>query len=208
LTRALALALAVVAALAGCSSSPRVYFTPSRTRAALVAPAPRDASAPAVGAPAEVATPVETRQFVPEDLAGEEIRIALKAIAFEDAITDRISLPTLRVRIWLYNFSKHVVEVRPGEFEVSDDLDRRFPPPSTEQDGHPAGIVLARPPVRTAVDVIFRLPEGYDPRTPRELRMRWGFRVDDREFRHETILEPGRDGSFRDPFGGVAPRSS
>ena len=185
--------------LAGCASSPRTYYSPSRTRAAAVTISP---------AAKETTTPIETRQFVPADFAHEELRIACEARAFDDAITDRVSLPTLRIRIWLYNYSKHQLELRPGEFYVIDDLDRRLPAPSVEHDGQKTGIVLATPPIRSSIDLVFRLPEGYDLTKPRAVRLFWGFRLDDHEYRHETIFEPNGDRGFRDPFIAIAPRSS
>lgn len=50
------------------------------------------------------------------------------------------------------------------------------------------------------MDLVFRLPDGYDIERPRGFTLRWGFRVGGREVRHETFYERRKDRAFRNPF--------
>jgi hypothetical protein len=188
------LAPALLAALAGCSSAQRAYFAPARTRAELVSPH------------AEV--PVATHQFVPEEFCSDQLRIACEARMFEDEVVGGVTIPTLRVRVWLYNYSRRRIELRPEEFVAEDDLGRCFKPSEVWHDERKAHIVIAKPPGRSTVDVFFHLPEGYDLSPVRAIRLKWGFRIDSREFRHETLFDRGRDHGFRDPFYALGGRSS
>ena len=186
--------LALAAALAGCSTPQRAYFAPARTRAECVSP--------------HAEAPVQTRQFVPEDFIQDQLRISCEARMFEDEVVGGVTIPTLRVRVWLYNYSKRRIELRPEEFIAKDDLGRSFKPSEVWHDEKKAHLVLMNPPGRSSVDVFFRLPEGYDLSPVRSLRLQWGFRIDDREYRHETQFERGRDRAFRDPFFALGGRSS
>ena len=185
-------ALAAVLLAQGCSSPARTYYEPSRTRGSIV-----DLARPSP----EGGEPVETREFVPLEFAGAEVRVACQARISESEPVEGVRVATLHLRVWVHNYSKHRVEMRPKEFVAVDDIDRRFTPTEIRQDGTATTIVLARSPLRSSIDVIFRLPAGYDIRGSRSLKLLWGFRIDEREYRHETLFEAARDRGFHDPFG-------
>jgi hypothetical protein len=190
---ALAAPLAAAALVAACSSPPRTYLEPVRTRGAAV---DISARAPSGGE----AEPVRTAGFVPLEYAEQRIRIACEARIAEEEPLEGIPVAMLHLRIWLHNYSRSTVEMRPAEFVARDDIGRRYSPSRSSADGSRTGIVIARAPVRSAVDVLFRLPAGFDVSGARTMTLSWGFRIDDREFRHETTFEAGRDRAFRDPF--------
>lgn len=192
------LVIAVLAAAAGCSTQKRSYFAPTRTSAERVYTSPKS--------PGPV--PVETRQFVPVEHVSSDLRLACEARAIEDEIVEGQRVGSLGIRIWIANTSKDTLEMRPTEFRMIDELGRSYTPNETLFDGEPAGVVLATPPMRTRVDVVFRLPAGRDPSAMRAIKFVWGFRIKDKEYREETLLERAPDRELRDPFLPLPPRSS
>jgi len=190
----LALATLLVAAAAGCGPERRSY-EPTRTRGSSVdiARSPSEQSK----------EPLRTSEFIPLDLASPELRIAAQARIEESEPVEGVRVATLHVRLWIHNYSRRRLELRPREFSATDDIGRTITPSEIRQDGVARGIVLASAPVRTAVDVLFRLPAGFDASAAREILLRWGFRIDEREVRHETTFEPSRDRAFKDPFEGI-----
>ncbi len=189
--------LTLLAALTGCSSTRSSYFAPTRTRAGVVTEKPKP-----------LMVPCDTKQFIPVELQGQEIRIASEARMVEEEPIEGVAVASLKVRVWLYNYSKCHIELRPKEFYILDDVGRRFDLSLARQDGRDTGVVIAKAPCRSAVDLVYRLPAGYDAAAPRSFRLHWGFRIDETEYRHETIFERASDRSFRDPFLSYAQRQS
>jgi len=186
---------AIASSVAGCASSSHSYFMPARTRG----------TALTMESAREIAEPVRTRGFVPADHATEPLRIGCAARLRTEAAAPGAYMSTLSVRVWVINYSNARVELRPSEFRVIDDLERPFALSSTALDGRETGVALIAPGRRVAVDLVFRrsAASADESESVRSLRLLWGFRIGDEEYRHETTFEPG--GSERNYHHGPRP---
>jgi hypothetical protein len=119
---------------------------------------------------------------------------------FQDEPVAGIAIPTLHVRVYIANYGRARFEMRPMSFAAVDEDGVRVPLSASWQDHQRSGIVLADGPSRHRVDLIFRLPEGYEIGKKASFRLLWGFRIGDEEVRHETIFERRGYQPFRDPF--------
>ncbi len=178
----------------GCAGAggPRAYFAAERTR----------------GLRPEDDAPVRTRNFIPVGAGEAPVRIACEARMFYDEPVEGLRVPTLHVRIYIANWGGARLELRPESFAVVDDAGISLPLARAYEDGRPTGIVISDARRDTCVDLVFPLPEGYDIEHTRSFRLLWGFRLDDREVRHETFFERTSGAEFRGPPYRVARRAT
>lgn len=88
-----------------CASKPRAYFAADRTRAAAL----------------ETGEPIETRNYLPVAAVGADplvgrLRVATEACMFEDEPLEGLSVPTLRVRVYVSNHGPVPFEMRTADF--------------------------------------------------------------------------------------------
>ena len=185
--RTLVLGIVLVGAAAGAAGCavgrPRAYFAADRTRGE-----------------APDATPIATHNFVPVDSGERRLRVAAEARMYEDEPIEGLLVPTLCVRVYIGNYGESHFEVRADSFTATDDMGQVFPLAQCVCQGRRTGVVVADPPSEAVLDLVFRLPDGYDVERPRSIRLGWGFRLGEQEVHHETVFERRGDRPFRNPF--------